>query len=109
VFTDRLLILFKIVDKISFKLNVDFDNCLREVSIVELNQIENLELSQCQNYLVIENVRKDCLKFVTYDTNLSQVFLNSLISNKCFLFSYSQSFFGSNLLGTFALINLINL
>jgi len=85
IFTSRFLILFKILDRKAYKLNVDFDNCLKEMLLIDLNQIETIELSKCKNYIIIENVQRgrqtEMTKFVTYDTNLTQVFLNNLISN----------------------------
>ena len=53
--------------------------------IIDLNQIETIEISKCQNYIIIEMAQfgkqKEFYKFVTYDTSLTQVFLNNLISN----------------------------
>ncbi len=85
LFTDHLLVIFRITDRTSFKLNVDFESCLKQMHIIDLNQIETIEISKCQNYIIIETVQvdkqKEFYKFVTYDATLTQVFLNNLISN----------------------------
>ena len=85
LFTDHFLVVFKIIDRSSFKLNVDFESCLKQMLFIDLNQIETIEISKCQNYIIIElaqfGKQKEFYKFVTYDTSLTQVFLNNLISN----------------------------
>lgn len=85
LFTDHFLVVFKIIDRASFRLNVDFESCLKQMLFIDLNQIETIEISKCQNYIIIElaqfGKQKEFYKFVTYDTSLTQVFLNNLISN----------------------------
>lgn len=85
MFTNRSIFVFRVVFQELFEMNKDFDKCLTKEHLVEINQIEIIELSLVQNYLILEVAKegetKMFLKFVTFDVYQTQTILNTLLSN----------------------------
>ena len=87
VFTQRRLLIFKVLDEKAFEINDFTENCLQKLFIIEIKQIEVIEISQCQNYIIVENSVSNTKnfrisKFVTFDIYKTQLFMNSISSNK---------------------------
>ena len=86
LFTNRSIFVFKVVFPELYEMNKDFNKCLAKEHLIEINQIEIIELSIVQNYLILEVVAKEngdqkmFFKFVTFDVYQTQTILNSLLS-----------------------------
>ena len=87
VFTNKNLILFKIVNEESYRNNCDFDKCLKQEYLFSVNQIEFIEIGLGQSYFLLEVIvnsetcEKHFFKFVTLDVYQTQAYISNLLSN----------------------------
>ena len=85
ILTNRSILVFKVVDMKEFELNNDYEKCLQNLFSIEISKIEVIEISLCQNYIIVESNVSDLyntmtiLKFATFDIYQTHVFLNSLL------------------------------
>lgn len=88
--TNKSVFVFKIVNQEMFEQNVEFDKCLTKCHVIPISQIEIIELSVVQNFLMLEVVELSrntttagrCFyKLATFDIYQTQTILNSLSSN----------------------------
>lgn len=88
MFTNKNVFIFKIVNQEMFEKNIEFDKCLSKCHVIPISQIEIVELSLVQNYLVLEvanlnssvQQNRTFYKLVTCDIYQTQSMLNSLSS-----------------------------
>ena len=83
LFTNRNITLFKVLNQDLFNQNIDFDKCLKLEFSIEVNQIEVVEVSLGQYYLIVETSggkNRNYFKFITFDIYYTQAFLNILLS-----------------------------
>lgn len=85
VFTNRNIVLFRIINLDLFSENSEFDKCLKRELVIQITKIETIEVSLGNNYLLIETTKNnenmnESFKFFTMDIYQTSTFRNILLS-----------------------------